>query len=296
LIQRAQGQWEAHRPSRTSLADFKRTWLPAWQPTLQLDTAAVVAEAGGGGDGTGYTMSRLALGRPGQGDRLSALLFTPAKDDLQFLAVLVHPDGKAAFLDGGGQPAGLARKLIVDHHSVLLLDTFLTGELANPAAAESRKPFSDYYTTYNRTVLQERVQDLVTACLFAQRHSKGRRVALVGSGRAGLWALLAAPAADAVAADCDALDLASDEALMSRDLFAPGLRRLGAFAGVAALATPNPLLVHNTGAKFPTGILDEAYAASPSRTALTVATAPLKDEAIVSWITEQKNRLRRAAR
>jgi hypothetical protein len=247
-------------------------------------------------EGKDYSMSRLSLGRSGHGDRLPALLFTPTKDDLQFLAVLVHPNGKAAFLDEGGKPAGLAKKLLAERHSVLLLDTFLTGELTDAKAADARKPFASYFSTYNKTDLQERVQDLITACVFAQRHSKGRRVALVGTGQAGLWAMLAAPAADAVAADCNALDLSDDAAIMSRELFTPGLRRLGAFAGVAALATPNPLLVHNTGEEFSTEILAEAYAASPSQAALTVSAAPMRDEAIVSWITEQKNRLRRASR
>lgn len=296
LIAKARQQWDAHRPSKTSLADFKRTWLPAWQPTLQLDTPSVIVEAGGVVEGKSYTMSRLALGRPGHNDRLPALLFTPAKDDLQFLAVLVHHDGKAAFLDEGGKPAGLAKQLLEERHSVLLIDTFLTGELVNTNAATARKPFESYFTTYNRTVLQERVQDLMTACVFAQRHSKGRRVALVGAGRAGLWALLAAPAADAVAADGASLDLSTDLPLMEPELFTPGLRRLGGFSGVAALAAPNPLLLHNTGEKFNTEILKEAYEASPARTALRLSPASLANEAVVSWLTEQKSRLRRAAR
>jgi dienelactone hydrolase len=296
MIRLARAQWEAHRPSKTSLAAFKRTWLRAWEPTLQLDTPSVIIEAAGVVEGKGYTMSRLALGRPGHGDRLPALLFTPSKDDLQFLAVLVHPEGKAAFLDQGGKPAGIAKRLLAERHSVLLLDTYLTGELANAEVARTRKPFTNYFSTYNRTDLQERVQDLVTASVFAQRHSKGRRVALVGIGRAGLWALLAAPAADAVAADCAGLDLTSDQALMDPDLFAPGLRRLGGFAGVAALAAPNPLFLHNTGEKFGTGILNDAYEASKSRSALRIAKTPLSDDSIVAWITEQKSRLRRAAR
>ena len=98
------------------------------------------------------------------------------------------------------------------------------------------------------------------------------------------------------AADCNALDLSDDAAIMSQELFVPGLHRLGAFAGIAALATPNPLLIHNTGTKFSTEILTEAYAASPARAALTTSATPKSDEAIVSWITEQKSRLRRAAR
>src|SRR5439155_13158373 len=45
----------------------------------------------------------------------------------------------------------------------------------------------------------------------------------------------------------DLLDLSNDEALLNEDLFAPGLRKMGAFAGAAALATPHPLLLHKIG-------------------------------------------------
>jgi hypothetical protein len=90
----------------------------------------------------------------------------------------------------------------------------LTGELANSEVSMRRNADNDF-CTYNRTDLQQRVQDLITACAFAQTHSKGRRVVLSGTGRAGLWALLAAPAAKAVVADCDRLDLTTDESLLA---------------------------------------------------------------------------------
>ena len=132
---------------------------------------------------------------------------------------------------------------------MILVDTFLTGELANPEAAAARKPAANYFSTYNRSDLQERVQDLITTCAFAQGHNKGRKIVLIGEGRAGIWALLAAPAADAIIADADALDVGSDEALLASDLFVPGIRRLG-FESMAQLAAPRPLMVHNAGAKF----------------------------------------------
>src|SRR5688500_20312851 len=105
------------------------------------------------------------------------------------------------------------------YQSVVLLDTFLTGELADESAAKARKQTTGFFTAYNRTGLQERVQDLITACALAQSHGKGRRVVLCGTGRAGLWALLAAPAADAIISDCAQLDLRNDAVLMEQDLF-----------------------------------------------------------------------------
>jgi dienelactone hydrolase len=296
LIRSAQSQWEAHRPSKTSLADFKLTWLPAWRPTLQLDDSRLVVEAGEVQKGEGYNVSPLALGRAGRGDRVPALLLTPNRDELKLMAVIAHPSGKKAFLDGEGKPAGLAKRLLAERHAVLLLDTFMTGDLADAATTAARKPFSNYFTTYNRTDLQERVQDLVTASVFAQRHSKGRRVALVGVGQAGLWALLAAPGADAVVADCAALDLSGGQALMSQDLFMPGLLKMGGFAGIAALATPNPLFLHNIGSKFPTEVLREAYQAAGASPSLRESSQPASEDELVSWLTKAKDARSSASR
>ena len=83
----------------------------------------------------------------------------------------------------------LAKEILNRGSSVVLFDAFLTGELAGSGAA-GRKRFDLFMSAYNRTELQERVQDCVTVCAFAQAHNKGRLVLLGGVGRAGLWALL----------------------------------------------------------------------------------------------------------
>jgi dienelactone hydrolase len=296
FIQSARAQWAAHAPGRTSLEKFKATWLPAWRATLHIDESResrVLAETFDVRRAGGRTFTRLALGRPDRGDRLPAVMITPTRDTLRQLVVLAHPDGKGAFLDASGAPTGLAKALLDRNQSVLLLDTFLTGELADPAAAAKRKPFENYFTTYNRTDAQERVRDLVTACQFAHGHSKGRKVVLAGAGRAGLWALLAAPAADAVVADAQALDLTTDREWMQPDLFVPGLRRLGGFSGAAALAAPNALLIHHAGDALDTAVLRDAYAGQPG--SFREEKAALNDDAVADWITSL-NRRRAEAR
>jgi hypothetical protein len=215
-------------------------------------------------------------------------MFTPAKDELRVITVLAHPDGRKAHLDSEGLPTGIARELLARNHSVILLDTFLTGELADEAAAKARKQTSGFFTVYNRTDVQERVQDLITACAFAQTHGKGRHVVLSGSGRAGLWALLAAPAADAVVADCAQVDVRSDNTLMEQDLFAPGLRKLGAFEAAAVLAAPNSLLIHNTADKFPTEWIATAYASAKKTSSFRRETKAVDAVAQADWIAQLK--------
>jgi hypothetical protein len=202
---------------------------------------------------------------------------------LRNLVVLAHPDGKSAWLDSNGAPVGLARKVLGRGNSVILFDAFLTGELAN-ADAPARKHQDLFFTAYNRTDLQERVQDCATVCAFAQAHTKGRRVILCGTKRAGLWALLAAPAATAVAADCDSLDSSDDSVLMEPDLFVPGIRRIGGFAGAAALAAPHPLLLFNTGKSFSTTLLQDAYAAAGASSMYRAEQQRPGDDALADWL------------
>ena len=53
---------------------------------------------------------------------------------------------------------------------------------------------------------------------------------------------------------------------MEQDLFAPGLRKIGAFEAAAVLAAPNSLLIHNTGDNFSTDWIASTYAWRRKRT------------------------------
>ena len=164
--------------------------------------------------------------------------------------------------------------------------------LKERSSHEAPDQFENFYTTYNRTVLQQRVGDLLAACASARsldpRKKVPFRVILVGHGRAGLSTLLAAPAADSVVADCDQLDAIDDEALLSPDLFCPGIRNIGSFEGPAMLAAPHPLVLHNTGSKFSTEALRSTYKTAGANAQLRIESNPLSDEDLVNWIAQMK--------
>jgi dienelactone hydrolase len=291
LILLGQSEVDRRKPhDRRSLALFQKIFLPAWQHTLAVETPgrdllrAVTQPAE---TGEGYTLTRLHLGRDGRGDNIPAVLFTPTQQAGASAVVVAHPDGKAALMDPAtGKPGVLVKALLDKGQSVLLLDAFLTGERADPAAEAARKtPFGQFFSTYNRTDLQERVQDLITACAYLRQIQGRTRVALLGQGSAGLWALLAAPAADAVAADCAQLDLTNDDALMTDALFVPCLRRLGDFHTAAVLAAPHPLLLHNTGEKFTAAAwIDGVYKSLGAVPALQIAAGPQSDSVVAAWL------------
>jgi hypothetical protein len=163
--------------------------------------------------------------------------------------------------------------------------------IIEPLTAETRtNEVSLFYTCYNRTHCQEQVRYLLSFCAAAGSADFGGsrpfQIVLVGTGRAGLWALLAAPAADAVIADCCDLDVADDELMLGSDIFCPGLRNVGDFEGVAMLAAPNPLVLHNTGRQFPTEKLQGVYKALAAGKKLHVETTRLTPEHIALLASE----------
>ena len=152
-----------------------------------------------------------------------------------------HPAGKLTLLDENGKPIGPVQRILDAKFAVLCGDLFETGEyLPNGHGKEGTRPinkeFAGYTFGYNRTVLAERVHDILTLVAYAKsRDSKFvHQCALEG---AGVWALLAKGAAgeailrsaiDLNGFDFDGIKDVSDEN------FIPGALKYG---GVASFIT-----------------------------------------------------------
>jgi dienelactone hydrolase len=292
LIGLATKNMEKRRPKdKRSLTRFQEEYRPQWQHALAVETPTksdIEVEAPASVQDTAR-VTPVRFGRKGKGDRLPGIYFSPNGGPTYPAVILADPKGKAAFLTADGKPGELARALLDRGNAVLVFDAFLTGELADEKATAARKqPFGAFFSTYNRTDIQERVQDLITATEYLRSRGDIRTVTLLGAGRAGLWALLAAPAADIVAADCAQLDATADAAFVGEDLFAPGIRRMGDFTTAALLAAPHPLLLHNTGTKFPvSAAVTELYAGLKQESRIQVADSLLAPQAVADWITRQ---------
>ena len=275
----------------SGLGEFKKLLQPAWRHTLQVEwpDSRVRSRAEKVRKSGEFTAATLSIDRSEGGASILASYWAPPgilTNPAPKVVVICSEKNAAALPDAEAKPAGLPLALLQRGLAVLVVDHFSTGAPPNQ--------FTNFYTTYNRTELQERVRDLLTVCAAAGSGAdpQGPRsfgVILWGTGRAGLWALLAAPAAGAVVADCDELDLASDEALLAPDLFCPGIRTIGGFEGGALLAAPHPLLMHNTGENFPTDALRSAYRAMGASDELRVVAAALPDEELVRWIAQPRN-------
>ena len=286
---RARWEWPMVQ-NQAGFIEFKRIEQPAWRHTLQIEWPALGARgrAEGVKEIGGFTTATLKIDRAeGAASILASYWAPPGILTNAAPRVVVICNGKtdASLSDAAPKPAGLRLALLQQGLAVLVVDRFSSGEPPDQ--------FGNFYTTYNRTILQERVRDLLTVCAAAGSGAdpQGPRafdVTLLGTGPAGLWALLAAPGAGSVIADCNQLDVASDQALLAPDLFCPGIRNIGTFQGSAMLAAPHPLLLHNTGLAFPTDALRSSYRTLRASDKLRVVAARLPDEELVSWVLRVK--------
>ena len=223
----------------------------------------------------------LAIGRSGIGDRIPAR-FLNADSRNGRPVLVVHADGVEA-----AAQATVGRALARGDAPVLLIDVFQTGSAAavRDIAAVGRNA-ERYYHVFNRSDDANRVQDILTAATFLRNHTGSDSISLVASGRAGLWALLAASldsGIGAVVADLDNFDAANDAAY-AEGLFIPGLRRAGDFRAVAALTSEHArLMLHNAHSAFPTLWFEAAFDASERSGELSVSAEDPPASDILEW-------------
>jgi len=283
LINTRRERLQALNPvNKSSLANYLRIMEPAWQRTLQLHwppeptRTAVKSPV----QRTDYTADQLEISRPGEDETINVVHFTPLRPraaGTPVVIVLAHPDGAAPYIDDSGAPRGVARLFLDQGFSVAVA--------ADSGGAASPKQTGLFFTTYNRTHLQERVRDLAAICQGVKDlNSNNCRVVLCGGGSAGFWSLLAAPAADAVIADCGQTDVSDDQALLAPDLFCPGIRSIDTFEGALVLAAPHPLLLHNAAAGFPAAHLQSCYKTQRAEKSLRLESRRFSDGEIADWV------------
>jgi hypothetical protein len=283
-------QWAALLPpNKSGLKKFQRSVLPAWRHTLQLEELGTKAEVRF--ESIGATNNLLAatvkLLRPGEDSAIQATYWAPEAllaDPKPKLLVLCNAEPPPLAEDGKPnlQPKGVAGACLKRGVAVLEINRF--------SGNEPPDQFAYYYTTYNRTKLQSQVRDLMTVCATAgsvdPRQLFGFRVILAGSGLAGLWSVLAAPAADAVVADLNGLDLTDEQTWLSPDLFCPGILNVGGVEGAALMAAPHPLWLYNTPTQFVSQALRATYAAAGAGDKLRLETRLASDEGLAEWAAQ----------
>jgi dienelactone hydrolase len=272
-----------------SLAEFRRVFGTALRAmvTDQLPRATEVEEkrlddkemAGG------YVLRLTLLGRKGQHEQIPAVaLFT--KEFGGTVVVWVHPDGKASlFKDGKLTPE--AKKILDAKGAILAVDVFGTGELSLDKPYEVNDQFAGYTYCYNRSVLANRVHDILTAVAHAKNDRNVKAVHLVGFGKAGPWVLLARGlCGDAVARTAaDWNEFRFEKVRTTKDeMMLPGALKYGGLPALAALAAPGELYVHNHHGTGSGHWLKPAYEASGTADKLKRTSEKASAESVVEWL------------
>ena len=281
LKQSRRRQIQAAMPvDSTSLKNFRTLMTPAWAHTLQLEWPAqpTMPKLLDQRATDGLINCRLVVASE-SGHELEAAYWAPQYDHLRRAPAIVvlaspkHPTEKST-----DHPSATAAKWLANGMPVVEYDL--------EAEPGTREQFSNFYTTYNRTTLQRRVASLVALCNAARfsdaKKSGPLKVILCAEGLPALYATLAAPAADAVIADCSGLSFADETSLLAPDYFCPGFLAMGGDVTPLILAAPHPLLLHNASDAFDAGPIRAAYGEA-GKSKLRIDRNRLDDEALVQW-------------
>jgi len=273
-----------------SLAEFRKVVGAALRAMVHDELPAEVAVRKGPWESKidGLTMRRAVLGRKDEGDAVpTAGLMAPGfKGDR--LVVWVHPLGKASLLeDGKVVPA--VRALIDAGCAVVAPDVFGVGELSLPKPYPVDKNFAGFTYGYNRSVLAQRVHDILTCVAFGKSLVKAKRVDLIGWGEAGPWVVLAkALAGDAVTRTAADLNQFRFESVKATDdlMMLPGAVKYGGLPAFLALCAPGEVLAHDHKGTASGKLSKAAYDAAGVADKLTRADEKLPPEKVAEWLVK----------
>ncbi|MDB5313210.1 MAG: hypothetical protein JWO38_7412 [Gemmataceae bacterium] len=204
------------------------------------------------------------------------------------VAVWVHPGGKASVYEKGSL-GPVVRSLTDAGVGVLAIDPFGIGELAPDKVHPVDKTFAGFTYGYNRSLLANRVSDVLTAVAFAHSLLKAETVHLVGWGEMGPVAVLAkALAGDAVAKTAADLNQFRFENVKDTadPMMLPGAVKYGGLPAFLALCAPGEVLVHNNKGTGVGRLSKAAYDAAGATGKLTLVGEKLDDAKVVEWLAK----------
>jgi hypothetical protein len=285
-----------------SLADFRRVAGGALAAILHtsLPRPGEVEAVKHGGEELegGIRLEKLALSRKGSGEEVPALLLRPRSWNGTVIVAASEQGKEACFAKGELEED--ARVVLASGAALLVPDLFLTGEYLPraegdggggsaadlfPVDARRHKSYVGYTYGYNRTLLAQRVHDLLSTVAYARSLDGARAVHLIGVKKAGSWAILArALAGDAVRRtlvsdllDFTAVDSSADPS------FLPGALKYGGMPAFAALCAPGELRLAGVA---PPPLVVAAYAAAGARDAVRgTALSPGVEAELIEWLS-----------
>jgi dienelactone hydrolase len=240
------------------------------------------------------TLHHAWFGRKDESDSLPALGVFSKKFDGRKVALWIHPDGLDSIIkDGKLVPA--ARSLVDSTYAVVSADLYGTGsaKLVKPYAVNTT--YAGFTFGYNRSLLAQRIHDILTLFGFATSMLKAKTIDIIGWGAAGPWAALArsaamntSPAKELVsgpirrgAFDLDRFDFSKIEKTED-EMMLPGALKYGGLPGLMAVAFPEQALIHNATPGF--DAVKAIYKAGNFEKQFTHELEKRKDEKVVEYL------------
>ena len=192
------------------------------------------------------------LSRKGKGEAIKAQGMCSSKFS-GHVVVWVHPDGIASLRGQDGALIPAAQKIIDADAAILTFDLF------RPVGGKMTvdKNFAGLTYGYNRSLLANRVHDILSVVSMGRGHSSTTKLSLVGFGEAGPATILARGLCiDQIAKTAVDLNRFKFENVASMDdpMMLSGALRYGGLPSFARLSVGYPLLVSNaagTGLRGP---------------------------------------------
>jgi dienelactone hydrolase len=168
------------------------------------------------------------------------------KEDHGDVLIWVDPAGRSSLFDRFGHVDADAQRLLDSGFAIICPDLFLTGE-NRPQGVATTMPSATIYANqnyagflynFNRSIMAERVDDLLTTIAFAQSDQHTKRIHLLATGDFApatvLAKALAGATIDRTAVDLNGFDrrrimVPTDQQML------PGLLKYGGLGGFAAL-------------------------------------------------------------
>jgi hypothetical protein len=290
MTEQSDKQIETLRPKDAqTLAEYRRVFGAALRAMIHDDfpQADEIEEVQKGEDEEheGFTSRRLVLARKGKNERIPAVALWSGEFD-GTAVVWIHPRGRASLFQDGKLVAA-AKQILDGKSAILAVDVLGTGDLSLDKPRPVDTHYAGFTFGYNRTLLAERVHDILTAVAYAKNHELVKTVHLLGLEKAGPWVLLArglcGDAVTRTAADLhgfrfDKVRKTDDEMML------PGGLKYGGLPALAALAAPGELYVHNHRGTGSGQWFAAVYEAAGAKDKLQRAPEKATDEKIVEWL------------
>lgn len=264
LREEARGHIETYWPETPAgLRAFEEVYGEGYRHVMAVEQPSDVRiEDRGAAGASDFRVYRRLIARTGANDWIPAIHYEP--DDAGGAATLVvHPEGKAGLVaDTENKPGPLVDQLLGAGHQVLAIDPFKIGEhTLYEGTVTQRDESTNHFLTFNRSDVQEQVQDILTAAAALQNRSDVDRVNVVGFGTTAVHAILAGGVSDGSIDHTVALqlpELAGTEKGAS-DWFVPGLLKMGGLETAAALHAPQRLTVHGRSESLDAASINQVY-------------------------------------